>query len=83
MPNKSTNNRLLHLEKKLLSERRYAVKKHPMAFALLSTFGLVATFYGFEHIIDEIPFLTENPIILLSTGVITLLVTGALYKKLS
>lgn len=58
-------------------------EKHPMVFALAGTFGLVSTFYGFEKLIDRIELFNNNPWILLATGVITLLITGAFYKKLS
>jgi len=62
--------------------RQAAFARFPLLFTLLTAFGLVATFYGFENIIDRIPFLKENPIILLSTGVAILIGTGTLYKKL-
>jgi len=53
-----------------------------MLFVLLTSFGLVATFYGFEKIIDQITFFTENPQMILVVGVTILVATGALYKKL-
>lgn len=63
--------------------RNTAFSRFPMVFVLLSSFGLVATFYGFEKMIDGIPFFTENPQMILVVGVVTLLLTGALYKKLN
>jgi hypothetical protein len=42
----------------------------------------VATFYGFEGIINRIDVLINNPIILLVTGIAALVVTGKLYQKL-
>jgi len=72
-----------HVVKKLAQERNHAVAKFPLLFTLLTTFGIVATFYGFEHLIDQTPILSENPIALLAVGLGTLLLTGALYKKLS
>lgn len=66
-----------------VDERRKAVfERFPLVFTLLGAFGLVATFYGFEGIIDQLPVLADNPLILLSTGVLTLALTGTLYKKL-
>jgi hypothetical protein len=77
---------LLDREKRLtalLAEgRERAYVKFPLVFALLVTFGLVATFYGFEHIIDSIDFFSDNPIILLGTGISILVVTGSVYRKL-
>ena len=63
--------------------RNSAFTLFPMLFVLLTSFGLVATFYGFEKVIDQIPYFTENPHMILVTGVSILLFTGALYKKLS
>lgn len=63
-------------------KRQTAIQRFPLLFTLLGAFGLVATFYGFEGIIDRIPVLYENPIILLTLGVATLGITGTLYKKL-
>lgn len=68
---------------KFENARDSAFSRFPLVFVLLSSFGLVATFYGFEKVIDQIPFLAENPFTILVTGVGVLLITGALYKKLS
>lgn len=56
--------------------------RFPLLFTMLSTFGLVATLYGFEKVIDEIDFFADKPWAVLGVGLITLLLTGALYKKL-
>lgn len=58
-------------------------ERFPVIFVLLSSFGLVATFYGFEKVIDTIPFFTENPHMILVTGILILIFTGTLYKKLN
>ena len=71
-----------HVVHKLTEGRNNAVAKFPLLFTLLTAFGVVATFYGFEHLIDQSIWLSENPLILLSVGVGTLILTGALYKKL-
>ncbi len=62
--------------------RQSAVQRFPLLFTLLGAFGLVATFYGFEGIIDRIDLFSDNPVILLLVGVLVLTVTGSLYKKL-
>lgn len=56
--------------------------RFPILFIVLSTFGGVATLYGFEKVIDDIPALADNPWAILVTGFVVLVVTGALYKKL-
>ncbi len=72
----------LHIKDELVKTRDGVFQRFPLVFTLLGAFGLVATFYGFEGIIDEIDLLADNPLILLATGVLTLIVTGTLYKKL-
>lgn len=57
-------------------------ERYPLVFTLTAAFGLVATFYGFEAIINQIEVLSNNPIILLATGILALVITGQLYKKL-
>jgi hypothetical protein len=66
----------------LKKQRRSASIKHPLAFTILGAFGLVTTFYGFEHVLDNIPLLKNNPVVMLGTGLLLLIVTGSLYKKL-
>jgi len=56
--------------------------RFPIIFSLLTTFGLVATLYGFEKVIDRIDFFTTYPEVLLLIGLATLAGTGTLYKKL-
>ena len=67
----------------VLSKRRRAVfDRFPLLFTLLGTFGLVATLYGFEGVIDEIDLLANNKLLLLVVGISVLAITGSLYKKL-
>jgi hypothetical protein len=66
----------------LIDARDSTFSRFPIIFVLLSTFGLVATFYGFEKIIDEIDFFAKHPYMVLVTGMVILVMTGALYKKL-
>lgn len=67
---------------KITTKKRHVLDRFPLLFTLLGSFGLVATFYGFEHLIDTSALLSENPLILLGLGVSTLVFTGSLYKKL-
>ncbi|HET7060207.1 MAG TPA: hypothetical protein VFH99_02740 [Candidatus Saccharimonadales bacterium] len=67
---------------RLIQQRDSAFKRLPLLFTLLGAFGLMATFYGFQHIINKIPVLADNPLITLCVGLLTLLLTGTLYKKL-
>jgi hypothetical protein len=67
---------------RLLKRRQSAFERFPLLFTLLATFGLVATLYGFERLIDRIEFLNDNSFILLGIGLLALIITGTLYKKL-
>ena len=63
-------------------KRERAFERFPLVFTLLASFGLVATFYGFERVIDRFQIFSDNPFILLITGISTLILTGTLYSKL-
>lgn len=62
--------------------RDSAFQRFPLLFVSLSTFGLVATLYGFEKVIDQIEFFEKHPVMVLVVGIATLFITGSLYKKL-
>ena len=68
---------------KLSGYRENAFSRFPLLFVLMSSFGLVATFYGFEKVIDQIGFFDSNPLMILFVGVVVLIITGSLYKKLN
>jgi uncharacterized integral membrane protein len=63
--------------------RTNILKRFPVMFSLLTTFGLSTTFYGFEKLVDTIAVLSNNPILMLILGMGILALTGTLYKKLS
>lgn len=67
---------------KIAEKRESVFSRFPLLFTLLATFGVVATFYGFEGLINKVNPLAENPVIVLATGLMVLILTGALYKKL-
>lgn len=69
--------------RKIAMERDLVETKFPLVFGLLITFGFVSTLYGFEKLIDRVDLFSDKPWILLGTGILTLLVTGAAYKKLN
>lgn len=61
---------------------RSVFEKYPLLFSLLGTFGIVCVLYGFDAILDEYPLMKEQPLIPLVAGVLILVVTGSLYKRL-
>lgn len=62
--------------------RRDVAKRYPTIFLLAVTFGVSATFFGFERLLDSSQYLHERPWLILLIGVCSLVVTGTLYKKL-
>lgn len=68
---------------KVVEGRDRAAVKFPLVFGLLASFGLVATFYGFEALLNKIDWLRDNPWLMLLVGVSTLIATGTAYKKLN
>jgi hypothetical protein len=63
--------------------RQNIFARFPILFSFLVTFGIVSILYGFEGLIDTIPFLKDRPVLILLSGIIILFLTGTLYKKLS
>lgn len=68
--------------KKVQDVSRSTFARFPIVFTMLTTFGLVATLYGFEKVIDRIDFFNAYPEVLMLIGLIILAGTGTLYKKL-
>ena len=62
--------------------RKSILRRFPHLFILLVTFGVSATFFGFERLLMEISFVNDRPFLILIIGVATLSLTGTLYKKL-
>jgi len=69
--------------RKLSEQRDKTAVKFPLLFGLAASFGLVATFFGFEGLISKVPILQNNPWMVLVVGVIILVATGTAYRKLN
>lgn len=69
-------------EKIVVPVRDSLFKRFPILLTLLVTFGVVATFYGVEGMINEVAWLRERPFLILLVGLAALLFTGKLYQKL-
>jgi hypothetical protein len=72
-----------HVDSYIAPVRESILKRFPVLFSLLTTFGVATTFYGFEKLVDEISLLNKNPSLMLILGIGILAFTGTLYKKLS
>lgn len=58
------------------------LQRYPLIFAFLITFSFAAILHGFELATDEIEFLHKYPLLLICVGILGLIITGTLYKKL-
>jgi len=56
--------------------------RYPLTFALLVVFGVTMVSSGIKELLAEIPFLQNQPFTMLALGLIVLIITGTLYKKL-
>lgn len=70
-------------EKTVNPIRENVLKKFPVLFLLTVTFGVIATFTGMEQIMLSVPLFKDNPWFILGIGMLILILTGTLYKKLN
>ena len=68
--------------RRLTRGRKTALQKYPFLFVILTTLGTILTLNGIQKLVDRIDWLITNPLLMLTIGLATLLLTGALYKKL-
>ena len=69
--------------RKLEEQRDLTAQKFPLGFGLAASFGLVATFYGFEGLINKVELLNNNPWMVLAVGEVIIVATGTAYSKLN
>ncbi len=70
------------MEATIAPVRKSVFTRFPALFTLLVTFGAVATFFGFERLLSEWTYINDRPVLILAIGIMTLVGTGTLYKKL-
>lgn len=63
-------------------QSRSVLGRYPVLFSLLTAFGVVSILHGFDSFIEYMPFLADRPLLVFFLGIIILVVTGTLYKKL-
>ena len=67
----------------IFSEKGKSVfSRYPLTFALLVVFGVSMVMEGIKGLLKEIEFLKNAPLMMLLSGMIILIFTGTLYKKL-
>ncbi len=67
----------------LFSEKgRNVFSRYPLLFALLIVFGVTMVTQGIKDMLSEISFFQNSPLAMLLFGMLILIITGTLYKKL-
>lgn len=61
---------------------RSLFRRYPITFTLCALFGISAVSEGIKGLLESVPFLGEHPGYMLVLGIVVLVVTGSLYKKL-
>jgi hypothetical protein len=56
--------------------------KYPVTFSFLVLFGVIAVLHGFEDIINRVPLFNDHPVFVFIIGLVILIFTGSLYKRL-
>ena len=64
------------------SRTKSAFRKYPLTFALLVLIGVVAVSEGMKGILESVSWFDNHPWELLLAGLVILIFTGTLYKKL-
>ena len=67
----------------LFSEKgKNVFSRYPLLFALLIVFGVTMVTEGMKDMLAEVQFFHDKPFIMLLMGLLVLIITGTLYKKL-
>ncbi len=62
--------------------QRTVFGRFPLLFSLLATFGVAMVLYGIEHTLDKTPLFHDYPALSFFAGILILVFTGTLYKRL-
>jgi hypothetical protein len=61
---------------------RTVLARYPLTFSLLALFGVIAVGEGAKGVLAELGIFDGHPVTLLVVGLVILVFTGTLYKKL-
>lgn len=61
---------------------RNVFSRYPLTFALLILFGVTLVTQGVKDLLIQISFFENKPLTMLTAGLLVLVFTGTLYKKL-
>lgn len=57
-------------------------ERYPLAFALLVIVGATMMSQGIKELLMKVSFLKTSPLLMFIIGIVILIITGTLYKKL-
>ena len=66
----------------MASTTRSVFRRYPLTFTLLVLFGVVAVSEGARGVLESFEMFDNHPWYLLMVGLVILIITGTLYKKL-
>ncbi|MFA7191928.1 MAG: hypothetical protein WC089_01335 [Candidatus Paceibacterota bacterium] len=81
-PIQKAENIIKHINHKAGKYTQPVFDRYPLLFMFLLTFGVTAIIEGMRFFLEDVHFFKEHPLVLLSIGILILLFTGTLYKKL-
>ncbi len=68
----------------IFSEKgRNVFSRYPLLFALLIVFGVTMVTQGVKDLLDRLTYFQDKPFTMLFMGILILVFTGTLYKKLA
>ena len=70
------------MNKYFYKKGRSIFNRYPVIFALVVIVGATLMSQGIKGLLFEIPFLNNSPLMMFLSGIIVLIITGTLYKKL-
>lgn len=65
------------------SRAKNILRRYPITFGILILFGVISINEGLKGILEELGLLEINAWYLLGLGVLVLIITGTIYKKLN
>lgn len=69
---------------RLFNEKgRFVFSRYPLTFALLVVFGATLVSQGMKDLLLQIHFFQNKPLAMLISGILVLIITGTLYRKLN
>ena len=68
-------------QQRLTPVRKSLIKRFPVIFLLLVTAGFAFVSFGIEEFLHSQAFLTKNPLLVFSVGLLLLIISGSAYKR--